>query len=226
MPHYPMSDYLPGGPWSTASIAGITRHMQGDQHESTPCSSGLCQDLFFVAGSLSNMWRPPETTMRHVRPQPSWNFFEAIGATTDSHLAAPVEEEEDTETVPCANGEQCQFFTERGRHRRVASIYYMCTVCGICPTCRRQCDYSSSWVRDGMPRQCCSCLTAEHHHCDECNEWLSQDDDDMCDSCVQHEEEQHEERYAFNNTPIQHLIYNCDSCGRQVGSCTCVLAYL
>ncbi len=139
-----------------------------------------------------------------------------------------ITEGEDTETVPCARGENCRFFISRGRHRMTGAV--LCTSCGVCPTCTRQCDYSSSWQREGTTLQCCLCLGEEHHHCASCSDWLGSDEDDTCASCSQqYEEEQQEtdrEQYDFNNTDVSHLIYNCDSCGRQVGSCTCVLAYL
>ncbi len=129
--------------------------------------------------------------------------------------------EEGTNTV-CASGDTCRYFRYHARHMVEEDI---CTQCGKCSSCSTQCEYSESGPRNDEDLACCSCLDSEHHHCSDCEDWLGQSDGDRCDNCLDRAR-QGEDEYDFNNTDVSHLIYNCDSCGRQVGSCTCVLAYL
>ncbi len=134
---------------------------------------------------------------------------------------------EESTTMVCANGDACRYFRY---HAQPIAAEYICTQCGKCSTCSSQCEYSDSWNRNNedLVPTCCSCLANDHHHCSDCDDWVGSGEGNTCDECYNRaqEGESNEGGYAFNSTDVSHLIYNCDSCGRQVGSCTCVLAYL
>ena len=242
MPFYPMNDYLPGG-----LNAGVQPWVDLVQGHGTECNSGLCQDMRSGMDAMSNMWRGAPLYIGSVQSLQYNHAHNIEGALTceytlcqqmqsamrsmcnmwgvESRTTSTYDSIEALPTV-CGRGENCLFFVANERHRR-AGYVALCDACGLCPSCSRQCDYSESYRRENSPRQCCQCLLTEHHHCNACESWIDEGTGSLCDECLEREESEYEgPGYDFHNTDVTHLLYNCDSCGRQVGSCTCVLAYL
>lgn len=188
----------------------------------------------FALGRIYN-WKIPSAPMHTINvPQ--------VGQFT----ADPAPPEPDRPPIPegaCNRGYRCAWFTwawVRERRRRIAGGQFfqtnnLCAACGRCDSCSMQCTYSTGWAREGLSRQCCSCLISNHSHCGSCGDaWFSPAESapERCGDCSSGSGVERAPRdygdhdYAYAEQDVSHLIYNCASCSATIGNCTCVPAYL